>query len=84
VLDFVHRLTLRAAANGDGDDSPAMRSLVATGLVVRGDDGGYAVTPAGRRALEASKPSRWEAVLWPVLAVCAAILVVSTIIDWLG
>jgi hypothetical protein len=33
VLDFVHRLMLRAVAAGDDDDCPALRTLVATGLV---------------------------------------------------
>jgi hypothetical protein len=82
VLDFAHRLVLQAVDKGDGDDSPAMQSLVAAGLVARSDDGGYVVTPAGRHALEASAPSRWERILWPVLGVCAAIVLAGTIIDW--
>ena len=84
MLDFSHRLTLQAAEKGKGDDSPAMQSLVATGLVAQSDDGGYVVTPAGRHALEASAPSRWERILWPIFGVCGAIVLVGNIIDWVG
>ncbi len=52
MLDFAHSLILRSVANGDQDDSPALQTLIATGLVERGDDGRVSITPAGRVALE--------------------------------
>jgi hypothetical protein len=84
VLDFSHRLVLRAVDKGRGDDSPALRSLVAAGLVARSDGGGYIVTPAGEAALEASKPSRLEVSLWTVLGVCGGIVSIATIIGWVS
>ncbi len=83
MLDLAHRLTLRAVDEGDGEDTPAMQSLLATGLVGRGVDGGYVVTPAGKAALEASKPGRLEVSLWTVLGVCGAIVSIATIVGWL-
>ena len=44
VLDFAHSLTLRAVADGDHDDSPALRSRVASGLVEEQVEGRYAIT----------------------------------------
>jgi hypothetical protein len=82
VLDFSHRITLRAARKGEGKDTPAMQSLLATGLVGRSADGGYVLTPAGEAALEASKPSRLEMSLWWVFAVCVAMVAIATIIGW--
>jgi hypothetical protein len=83
VLDFAHRLVLQGVAKGDADDCPALRTLVATGLAERTEDG-YAVTPAGRVALENLRSSRWERILWPIAAVCVAVLVVDIVIGWLG
>ncbi len=84
MLDFAHRLTLRAVGKGEGTDNPAMQSLLATGLVGRGADGDYVLTPAGEAALEASKPSRLEVSLWTVLGVCGAIVSIATIIGWVS
>ncbi len=52
VLDWPHKLTLRAVAEGDADESPALRTLVASGLVEQHPDGRHVVTAAGRAALE--------------------------------
>jgi hypothetical protein len=82
VLDFAHKLTLQAVDKGEGEDTPAMQSLLATGLVGRGGDGGYVLTPAGEAALEASRPSRVETRLLWVLCVCLGILSVIAIIGW--
>jgi hypothetical protein len=82
VLDFAHRLTLQGVDKGDGEDTPAMQSLLATGLVGRGEDGGYVLTPAGEAALEASTSSRLEMRLLRVLCVCLGILSIAAIIDW--
>ena len=84
MLDLAHRLTLRAVDKGDGEDTPAMQSLLATGLVGRGDDGGYVLTPAGEAALQASKPSRLEMRLSWVLCVCLGILSITAIIGWVS
>jgi len=83
VLDFAHRLALQAVHEGEGEDSPALRSLLAAGLVGRSDDGGYVVTPAGEAALKASRPSRWERISWRFLVVCGGILSTAIVIDWL-
>ncbi|MBA3891949.1 MAG: hypothetical protein H0X64_15625 [Gemmatimonadaceae bacterium] len=83
MLDWAHSLLLRAVADGDQDDSPALRNLLAAGLVERRDDGTHAVTAAGQAALEAGEPSRAERVAWPVLGVCAVILLVATVAQWL-
>jgi hypothetical protein len=53
MLDAAHSLILRSVADGDQDDSPALETLIATGLIARGEDGRVVVTPAGRIALEA-------------------------------
>lgn len=52
VLDWAHKLTLRSVADGDADESPALRTLVASRLVEQRPDGTHAITPAGRVALE--------------------------------
>lgn len=82
MLDWAHRSTLRAVGDDSGEDCPALRNLVASGLVERRDDGCYAVTPAGRAALDASEPERWEKLLWPVVGVGSAVVIVDTVIDW--
>jgi hypothetical protein len=81
VLDWAHRLTLRSVEQGTVDDSPALRNLVASGLVARRDDGRYEVTPAGRVALDAG-PSRWARIGWVVLTVAAVILLGDTVAGW--
>jgi hypothetical protein len=74
VLDRAHALTLRAAAQGKVRDSPALRNLVAAGLVVEAAQSrGYELSPAGRAALVASTPSRLES--WGVRITAAAVLV---------
>lgn len=83
MLDWAHDLTLRAVADGDYDDSPALRTLVASGLVEQDPDGGCAVTPAGRVALE-DRDSRWMRVAWLVAAVAGGVYVASTVVDWLS
>jgi hypothetical protein len=52
MLDTVHKVMLRAVANGTApvDPPPALRRLEATGLVVQ-VDGRWAVTEAGNVAL---------------------------------
>lgn len=82
MLDWAHSLVLRAVAQGDDADSPALRTLVATGLVERRADGSHGVTPAGRAALEAGVPSRAEGVAWRVFGVCSALFVVVTVARW--
>lgn len=82
MLDFVHGLVLRAVADGDSDDSPALETLVATGLVERRADGGCAITSAGQAALDDEEPSRRERILLTVGAVCLGVLAVSMVIDW--
>lgn len=56
MLDFAHRLTLRAVARGkhDGEETPAVANLLAARLLARDDDGRLVVTDAGRAALAAS------------------------------
>jgi len=83
VLDWAHDLTLRAVAAGDYDDSPALRTLVASGLVEQHPDGGYAVTAAGRVALEDREP-RWMRIAWYVAAVAGAVYGAGTVVDWLS
>jgi hypothetical protein len=83
VLDFAHKLTLQSVEKGEGEDTPAMQSLLATGLVGRSDDGGYVLTPAGEAALEEGKSTRMEMrVLW-VLCVCLGLLAITGTIDWM-
>jgi hypothetical protein len=83
MLDWAHRLTLKAVDAGKAEDSPALRTLVATGLVEQRSDGGHAVTAAGRAALEEDEPRGWQRFLWPVTGVCAGSYVVITIIQWI-
>jgi hypothetical protein len=90
MLDWAHRLVLRAVAAGDDDpESPALDNLLATGLVARRAGGeGYEVTPAGRAALEAGEPGRGErrfqTVALTVLGICGAIILVGWIVDLLA
>ena len=83
MLDWAHRVTLRSVDHGNGDDCPALRTLVATGLVEEQPDGGYVVTQAGRVALQDDKPERWERIVWPIVGVIASVYVVVTVIDWI-
>jgi len=82
MLDWAHSMTLRAVADGDCDDSPALRTLVATGLVEQEPDGACTVTAAGRLALEADAPPLWERIVYPVAGVCAGVYVIATVIAW--
>jgi hypothetical protein len=84
VLDWTHTLALRAVDRGDSDDTPALRTLVASGLVERREDGGCVVTPAGRVALDdgTTRSSRIERILWPVGVVCVAILAIDIVARW--
>jgi len=83
VLDWAHGTTLRAVANGKDAESPALETLVATGLVERKADGSLSVTAAGEVALESDKPTRWERIVWPVAGVVGTVFVVATVVDWL-
>lgn len=83
MLDWAHGHALRDVDGGSADDSPALRTLVDAGLVRRLDDGGHALTDAGRVALEADIPSRLERVGWFVLTTCLTLLVVTTVVGWL-
>jgi hypothetical protein len=82
VLDWAHKLALRAVDEGDAGDSPAMRRLVATGLVEQQSDDRYALTAAGRVALEDDKPERWQRILWPIVASLSVVFIIITVIDW--
>jgi hypothetical protein len=84
VLDWVHKVTLQDVAAGEAEDSPALRTLVASGLVEQQPNGGHVITEAGRIALEDDAPSRLERILWPILAGCAAVYVVVTVVDWVS
>jgi hypothetical protein len=82
VLDWAHLLVLRAVSQGHDDDSPALRTLVATGLVERRADDSHVVTAAGQIALDAGRSSRGERVAWRVLAVCALLVIAGQVVDW--
>lgn len=84
MLDWAHRLVLRSVARGDGDDSPALRDLVAAGLVAEREDGGYDITPAGRVALDAAstRPARWERIALVAGSVGLAILAIDAVAGW--
>ena len=85
MLDSGHQLILRAVADGDADvASPALNNLLASGLVEERGDGRYAITAAGRVALEDDEPTRWERLVWPVLTICGGVLVVDAIIGWVS
>jgi hypothetical protein len=83
VLDQAHRLALRGVAEGEAGDSPALRDLVATGLVAERAEGGYDVTSAGRAALGAGS-ARWERIALVVASLGLAVLVVDTVAGWLS
>jgi hypothetical protein len=83
VLDWPHLWVLKAVSDGDQDcESPALRDLVATGLVEQRDDGSLIVTQSGRTALEVSKPSRVERVMWQVLTGCLGIIAIVAVVGW--
>jgi hypothetical protein len=84
MLDFAHSLTLKAVDQGRAEDSPALRTLIETGLVEQRSDGGHVVTAAGRAALEEGEPRGWQRFLWPVIGACAGIYAVATIIQRVG
>jgi hypothetical protein len=81
VLDLAHRLVLQGVDQGDCDDCPALRTLLATGLVEQQPDGGYVVTQAGRVALQDGESDRRQRIVWRIVGVCAAAYVVVTVID---
>jgi len=82
VLDVAHRVVLRGVARGDDDDSPALRNLVATGLVAE-RDGGYEVTPAGQIALDKG-PAQWERIAWVAFGVGWLVILGDTIAGWVS
>jgi hypothetical protein len=84
VLDFAHGLVLRAVSEAPHDDhrSPALDDLVACKMVER-VDGHLDVTELGQEVLRRSEPSRQEARLTRVLAVCVAVLAITAILGWL-
>jgi len=84
VLDFAHGLVLRAVSEAPDDDhrSTALDDLVACKMVERGG-GHLVVTELGQEVLRRSEPSRQEAWLTRVLAVCVAVLAITTIVGWL-
>jgi hypothetical protein len=84
MLDSAHSLTLRAVAKGVADDSPALRTLKASGLVEEGEaPGGYRLTPAGKVALEASTPKGIDRVLNRAAGVGLILLAVGYVGGWL-
>jgi hypothetical protein len=82
VLDLPHRVVLRAVDRGDDDDSPALRDLVATGLVAQRDGGGYDLTPAGRIALDKGA-ALWERIAWTAFVVGWLVILGDTVAGWL-
>ena len=79
MLDWAHRVTLKAVDRGDPDpEAPALDDLIATGLVRR-EHGAYEVTDAGRAALRLGEPSRFDRISNRVLAVGMVILVAAYI-----
>jgi hypothetical protein len=82
MLDWSHGLALRAVADGDDDDSSAVRTLIATGLVEERVGGGYVVTAAGRAALDDDEPSPRMRIVLRIGTVCLGVLAVSIVIDW--
>lgn len=85
MLDFAHALTLRRICEGDvpapDDETEAVWNLSAAGLVARGPDGVVAATEAGRAALAAGVPSRWERWSWRALVLCLGLFAVASIVD---
>lgn len=81
MLDWSHGLALRAVANGDDDESPAVRTLIATGLVEERAGGGYVVTAAGRAALDDDEPSPRMRIVLRIATVGLAVVVVSKVVD---
>jgi DNA-binding PadR family transcriptional regulator len=80
MLTWAHSVTLESVAQGDPDpEAPALKDLVATGLVRHREDGDYEVTDQGRAALEIGKPSRFDRISNRILAVCAVILLAAFI-----
>jgi hypothetical protein len=83
MLDWGHRLVLRNVDKGrDTRSSPALDNLLATGLV-REHEGTYAVTPAGKAALKATKATKLERIGWPVVWGCLVIVAVASVIELL-
>ena len=82
MLDFAHALTLKAVARGDSSHSPALENLEACGLVEHNVDAGtYRLTEAGRRALEAGRPSRLERIGYRMILASAVVFGVGWLID---
>ncbi len=78
-------MVLKGVLAGDTDDSPALRNLIACGLVEDGDGpGGLRVTAAGRCALDASKKSRTEVWARRVLAVSVIVVALGGVVDWIA
>lgn len=83
MLDWAHEMTLRAVASGGADDSPALRTLIKTGLVAEAHQpGSYILTPAGQAALAAGKRPRLERFGLQVAGAGLVILAVTDVIGW--
>jgi hypothetical protein len=82
MLDWAHHVVLRSVEKGDTDESPALDTLIATGLVRRRDSSeGYDLTDAGRAALKAGRSSRLDRWSSWGLAIGGSILIVSWIVE---
>jgi hypothetical protein len=83
LLDWAHRLVLQGVADGDDSQSPALQTLVATGLVAYDEPSGtHQLTEAGQAALEASKPSRSELTALGVMTLALLIFAVDAAVGW--
>jgi hypothetical protein len=85
MFDFAHRLTLKAAARGTADDSPALRNLIASRLVEEADrPGEYRLTTAGQAALEADRPTRFDRFLSRLTFGGLLLLAIGFVGGWLA
>ena len=77
-----HGWSCATSRRADARPSPALDNLLATGLV-RENEGAYAVTPAGKAALAATKATKLERIGWPVVWACLAIVALASVIELL-